>query len=205
MTTLLDGALAGYGIAIPVGAIAVLIVGTGMRCGFACGAAAGAGAATADLIYAVVAATAGAAAARMLEPWSGPIQLVSAAVLAGLAIWGVAGWRHNKLEPAVPVVVTRGEMAATYGRFLGLTIINPLTVIYFTSMVLGNAIGRPGGLVGTAMFAVGAFLASLSWQLLLAGVGAFGRRGLPPFARTVTLVVGNLVVLGVALRIVMHR
>lgn len=204
MTPFIDGALAGYGIAIPVGAIAVLIVGTGMRCGFACAAAAGAGAATADLIYAIVAATAGAAAAQMLEPWSGPIQLVSAAVLAGLAIWGLAGWRRNSLEAGAAVEVTRGEMAATYGRFLGLTIINPLTVIYFTSMVLGNAIGRPVGLIGATMFAAGAFLASLSWQLLLAGVGAFGRRGLPPSARTVTLVAGNLVILGLALRIAIH-
>jgi arginine exporter protein ArgO len=204
MTALLDGAFAGYGIAIPVGAIAILIVGTGMRCGFACAAAAGAGAATADLFYAIVAATAGAAAARLLEPWSVPIRLVSAAVLAGLAIWGLAGWRRNSLEPGAVVAVTRGEMAATYGRFLGLTIINPLTVIYFTSLVLGNAVGRPVGPVGAVMFATGAFLASLSWQLLLAGVGAFGRRGLPPYVRTVTLVVGNLVILGLALRIVMH-
>lgn len=204
MTPFIDGALAGYGIAIPVGAIAVLILGTGMRCGFACAAAAGAGAATADLVYAVVAATAGAAAGRMLEPWSEPIQLVSAAVLAGLAIWGLAGWRRNQLEPGATVAVTRGEITATYGRFLGLTIINPLTVIYFTSMVLGNAVGRPIGLVGTTMFAAGAFVASLSWQLLLAGVGAFGRRGLPPSARTATLVVGNLIILGLAVRMVMH-
>jgi arginine exporter protein ArgO len=204
MTAFLDGTLAGYGIAIPVGAIAILIVGTGMRCGFACAAAAGAGAASADLIYAVVAATAGTFTARLLEPWSTPIQLVSAAALAGLALWGLVGWRRNSLEPGSIVAVTRGEMAATYGRFLGLTIINPLTVIYFTSMVLGNAIGRPVGLDGAAFFAIGAFLASLSWQLLLAGVGAFGRSGLPPVARTATLVVGNLLILGLAIRMVMH-
>lgn len=204
MTPFLDGALAGYGIAIPVGAIAILIVGTGMRCGLACAAAAGAGAATADLIYSIVAATAGGAAARLMEPWSAPIRLVSAAVLAGLAIWGLAGWRRNSLDPGTTVSVTRGEMVATYGRFLGLTIINPLTVIYFTSLVLGGAVGRPVGLVGAAMFAAGAFLASLSWQLLLAGIGAFGRRGLPPSARMVTLVAGNLIILGLAVRMVMH-
>lgn len=204
MTALLDGALAGYAIAIPVGAIAILIVGTGMRCGFVCAAAAGAGAATADLIYAVVAATAGGAAARLLEPWSAPIRMGSAAALAGLAIWGLAVWRRSSPEPGATVAVTRGEMAATYGRFLGLTIINPLTVVYFTSLVLGSAVGRPVGLGGAALFAVGAFLASLSWQLLLAGIGAFGRRGLPPVARAVTLMVGNLIILGLAVRMVMH-
>ncbi len=40
MNELLAGALAGYAIAIPVGAIAVLIVELGIRRGFAVGAAA---------------------------------------------------------------------------------------------------------------------------------------------------------------------
>jgi hypothetical protein len=47
-----DGVLAGYGIAIPVGAIAVLIIDVSIRRGLAIGMQAGAGAATADLIYA---------------------------------------------------------------------------------------------------------------------------------------------------------
>lgn len=204
MTAFFDGALAGYGIAIPVGAIAILILGTGMRCGFLCAAAGGAGAATADLIYATVAVTVGAAAARMLEPWAVPIRLASALVLVALAVWGMAGLRRTTHQPLGTVIVSRGEMAATYGRFLGLTIINPLTVIYFTSMVLGNAVGRPVGVAAATVFAVGAFAASLSWQLLLAGIGAFGRRGLPPSARMVALVVGNLIILGLAVRILVH-
>jgi threonine/homoserine/homoserine lactone efflux protein len=53
------GMIAGYGIAIPVGAIAVLIVQVGIRCGFRCAASAGAGAATADLLYALLAVTGG--------------------------------------------------------------------------------------------------------------------------------------------------
>ncbi|HSJ34059.1 MAG TPA: LysE family transporter [Acidimicrobiia bacterium] len=204
MNAFLDGVLAGYGIAIPVGAIAVLILGTGMRCGFPCAAAAGAGAATADLVYATVAVTVGAAAARLLEPWAGPIRLASALVLIAMAVWGLAVLRRSARHSPGTVSVNRGEMMATYGRFLGLTIINPLTVIYFTSMVLGNVVGRPVGAGGAIVFAVGAFAASLSWQLLLAGVGAFGRRGLPPSARVVALVVGNLIILGLAVRMLVH-
>ena len=55
MTAFFEGALAGYGIAIPVGAIAVLIIEISLRQGFRSGFMAGAGAATADLIYAAVA------------------------------------------------------------------------------------------------------------------------------------------------------
>ena len=49
------GAIAGYGIAIPVGAISILIVNTSLRCGFGVGFMAGAGAATVDLLYASLA------------------------------------------------------------------------------------------------------------------------------------------------------
>lgn len=44
MSPFLIGLVAGFGIAIPVGAIAVLIVQVGTRCGFRCAASAGAGA-----------------------------------------------------------------------------------------------------------------------------------------------------------------
>lgn len=44
MATFLLGVVAGLGIAIPVGAIAVLIVQVEIRCGFWCGTSAGAGA-----------------------------------------------------------------------------------------------------------------------------------------------------------------
>ena len=59
MTAFWEGVLAGYGIAIPVGAIAILIVDVGLRRGFDFGFMAGAGAATADFFYASLAALAG--------------------------------------------------------------------------------------------------------------------------------------------------
>jgi threonine/homoserine/homoserine lactone efflux protein len=46
----LAGLVAGYAIAIPVGAIAVLIIHTALTQGLRAGLAAGAGAATADLV-----------------------------------------------------------------------------------------------------------------------------------------------------------
>jgi arginine exporter protein ArgO len=80
---LAEGVLAGLGIAIPVGAIAVLIVDLAMRRGFARAVPAALGAATADLAYAAVAAVAGIAVAATLAPHHRRIELVSATVLAG--------------------------------------------------------------------------------------------------------------------------
>jgi arginine exporter protein ArgO len=200
---LLDGLLAGYGIAVPVGAIAILIVGVGMRCGFACGAAAGAGAATADLMYATVAAVAGTAVARVLAPWSTTIRVVSAGVLVGLAVAGLVRARRPTAPPAEAVIVRRGELALTYARFLGLTIINPLTVVYFTTMAVGSGAGRSRTPAEVAVFVVGAFVASLSWQLFLAATGAMARRGLSPRFQTRAAVAGNLLILVMAARILL--
>ncbi|MFP5332788.1 MAG: LysE family transporter [Acidimicrobiia bacterium] len=197
-----NGALAGYGIAIPFGAIAMLIVTTSMRCGFACGAAAGAGAATADLAYAMTAAVAGSLAAQALAPWEEPIRWVSALVLIGLAAKGLVDARRPPVPVQTGAPLRRGELGLTYGRFLGLTIINPTTVIYFTTIVLGANVG--GGLTPAeaVVFAAAAFVASLSWQTLLAGIGAGAGRVLPTGFRTVTAVAGNLFIVAIALRIV---
>lgn len=198
-----SGLIAGYGIAIPVGAIAVLIVNTAMRCGFACGAAAGAGAATADLIYAALAATAGNAAARVLAPWDETIRWVSAGVLVGLAVKGLLDLRRRSVSTDGPTLsVRRGELALTYVRFLGLTIINPMTVIFFGTVVIGANVGRTLTAAQAILFAFAAFAASLSWQTLLAAIGAGAGRGLSPTARRLTVVVGNLVIVAMAIRIV---
>lgn len=201
---LLEGVTAGYGIAIPVGAIALLIVGTSMRCGFVCGFSAGAGAATADLGYALVAAVAGAAVASQLAPWAGAIRMASAALLALIAAWGLWGIRRAGRTVAEGGSTDRFDLIGTYARFLGLTVVNPLTVVYFTALVLGSGVAA-GGPGHTVAFAVGAFVASLSWQTLLAAVGAFGRRSLSPRARITALVVGNLVILGLAVDLAINR
>lgn len=203
-SALMSGVAAGYGIAIPVGAIALLIVGTSIRCGFACGFSAGAGAATADLVYSLVAAGAGAAVATHLAPWAGPIRMASAGVLALIAGRGLWGIRRSRADEARSHDSARSELVATYARFLALTLINPLTVIYFTALALGSG-WAIGGVAHLAAFALGAFAASLSWQTLLAAVGAFGGRGLSPRARVAALVAGNLIILGLALDLAMNR
>ena len=53
---LIAGLLAGWGVAIPLGAIGVMVVDLGMRGGLRPAAAAAAGVATADFLYAVLAA-----------------------------------------------------------------------------------------------------------------------------------------------------
>jgi threonine/homoserine/homoserine lactone efflux protein len=202
LEALWSGVAAGYGIAVPVGAIAVLIVGTAVKDGFATGAAAGAGAATADLLYALVAAFAGTAVSGVLEGKERAIGLVSAAVLVAIAGHGLWSLQGRSIEAtAVPVPAA---LAVTYARFVVLTIVNPLTVVYFSSLVIGLRLGTEWTFATGAAFAVGAFAASLSWQLVLATLGAVGRHRLGARFRVAAVVGGNLVVLGFAAAIVVR-
>ena len=157
MGALGDGVLAGLGIAVPVGPIAVLVVDQGMRRGFRMGAVAGVGAATADLIYASLAGLIGAAAADALEPYAGTLKAVGAGVLA--AIVGYRMWRLLRPLAEVEVGLPERSVRRTYLGFLGLTLLNPLTITYFAALILGLQSKHTGAL-GKVLFVVGAFAAS---------------------------------------------
>lgn len=172
------GIAAGLGVAIPFGAIAVLIVETGMRRGRAFGWAAGAGAATADLVYAALAATFGAAMATLIGPVQAPLRWVSVAVLVIIAARGIEGAvRRAGVARGDPHLERLDESTArrTYLQFVGLTIINPMTAIYFVALVLALTMpaAGPGGKV---MFVAGAGGASLCWQLILGTAGSLLHR-----------------------------
>jgi threonine/homoserine/homoserine lactone efflux protein len=197
-TAFVAGALAGYGVAIPVGAIAVLIIDASVRRGFRIGAAAGSGAATADGVYATLAVLAGAALAALIEPYARPLRLISAVILVVIAVRGLLGLRRGSgpisSSGASEDASAGPGMAATYVKFLGLTILNPMTIVYFAALVLGlPAIGA--GAADRVVFVVAAFLASISWQLVIAAFGAVVHHRLPPVAATITSVVGNVIVL----------
>ncbi|MEU8112042.1 LysE family transporter [Micromonospora sp. NPDC048947] len=186
----LAGLVAGYGVAIPVGAIAILILGLSARTTFRVGAAAALAVATADGLYAVVAVLGGAGLAGIIAPVAGPLRVVAAVVLLGLAGHGL--WRawsaHRSQRP--PTAREGGGMSTpgrAYAALLGLTLLNPMTVLYFTALVLGRRDTADSGVAPVALFVAGVFLASASWQLVIAGGGTVVGRALTgPRGRLVT-------------------
>jgi len=185
------GVAAGYAIAIPVGPIAILILRVGVRQGLRAAAAAGAGTATADLIYATIAMLFGAAVSAFIAPFLPATRLVAAAALAAIAIRGM--FRATR-------VADREISGPIYLIFLTLTMLNPPTVIYFVSL----AVALPEishDLASRAMFVLGAFLASLSWQEILAFAGASLHGRLTPAVQRVTAVVSGMIILALAFRI----
>jgi len=197
----MTGVAAGYGIAIPVGAIAILIMDVGIRRGFFPALSAGAGAATADLLYASLAVVGGATLASTVEAIGDPLRVLSGLVLLVIAVIGLVRTRQPVYSEAIEP--RGGDLARTYGRFVGLTVINPTTVVYFAAVVIGLGVARGMTAADGALFVTGAFLASLSWQTLIAAVGAFAGHRLSARSRKVVTVVGNLLILTLGILILL--
>jgi arginine exporter protein ArgO len=197
---LVAGLLAGYGVAVPVGAIAALIVSLTARTSLRVGAAAALGVATADGVYALAAVLGGAALARVIAPISTPLRWVAAAVLVGLAVrTAVTAVRHHRERTERPATGLTTPARAYLG-LLGLTLLNPATIVYFGALVLGRQAGDELTAAGEVAFVVAAFAASASWQLLLAGGGGLiGRVLTGPRGRLATALVSSAVILVLAI------
>lgn len=220
----LAGLLAGWAIAVPVGAVSVMIVLLGARHGWRTGCAGGLGAAVVDGAYATVAVVAGAALAPVLVQAGDTVRWVSAAVLvvvAALLLRSPAAGPEAAdpsapSAPSAPGNATRtatgaGRPAGAVARamtpdrafwlVLGATVVNPTTVVYFVALTTGSATTTltTGG--QRAAFAVGALVASAAWQLVLGTAGGWGGTLLAgPRGRRWTGLVGAAVVLVLAVR-----
>jgi len=192
------GVLAGLSVAMPVGPVGVLLLRSGLVDGVRVAVAAACGIATVDVLYAVVAVAVGTPVSRVVGEHAALVRGVSAAVLVAIGVVGlVAATRRSAPDPGQGRTMSATR---TYGRFVALTAVNPLTAVTFTTIAVGLAVQVDGAGSVTA-FVVGVGLASLAWQLLLAvGSGLLGLR-LPEAARTWVSVVGSAVVVlaGVAL------
>ena len=203
MTPLVEGLIAGYGVAIPVGGIAILILDVALRKGFRRGFFAGAGAATADFLGALAVAVAGGLIADALAPVSGTLQTASGVALIAMGAYGL--WRiHPRTAPPRSAEGNDGGDLRTYLQFIGLTIINPLTVAYFAAFVLGRGAADLSSWTARAAFVAGFALASLSWQTLLAAFGSLTHRFLSPRTQIVVSALGNLLVVGLGARMLLR-
>jgi arginine exporter protein ArgO len=197
----LAGLVAGYGVAVPVGAIAILIMGLSARTSLAVGASAAMGVATADGVYAAVAVLGGAALAGAIAPVATPLRIVAAAVLVALAVHTAYGAVRHYRDPtrAARSDTGLGTPRRAYLGVLALTLLNPATIVYFAALVLGRQAGDTLSAAGETAFVAGALLASASWQLLIATGGSLvgrllsGRRG-----RLATAVVSSVLILALA-------
>lgn len=193
----LSGLVTGWAIAVPVGAVAALLVTLTARTSWRVGASAALGVATVDGVYAAVAVVSGAALAQLLAPVATGLRIASGLVLLVLAaLTALHAWSRRSAPAQEGRVV--GPLAA-YVMFVGVTAVNPATVVYFAAVVLGNRDLVDGALEG-GVFVLAAFAASASWQLFLVAAGSgLGRAVTGPRGRLVTGLLAAGVIAGLAL------
>lgn len=198
MTIFLTGVAAGLAIAMPPGAIAALILQTGLRSGIRPALAAGLGTATVDLCYVSLAAALGAAIVPLLGVAEEPLRLAAGLALVVIGALGLARARR-----AMVVDARRpgsGDLVRTYLRFIALTLVNPATLAYFVAIALGLGADV---LTNAPAFVAGVFLSSAAWQSLLAVLGGSLHGRLDERVRTGVAVVANVIVVILGVRIVL--
>lgn len=201
---LVAGLLAGYGIAVPVGAVAAYLVTLTARTSLRVGLGAALGVATADGLYALLAVLTGTALAGPIESVAGPLRWLSAAVLLAvgirLAVRAVRSFRTRSL-PTHGGSLTL-HPARAYVDLVGLTLLNPATIVYFTALLVGTQAGAAVSPVERLVFVFSVFVASASWQILLViGGSLLGRTLTGPRGRLVTALVSGGLIAVMALRI----
>lgn len=163
-------------LAVPVGPIGLLCLRRSLTLGMAAGLAVGLGAATADGIYAGIAAFALGAAAPFIADaaWLG---VAGGIVLIAIGCKDIA---HRDTTPAPPTL--RGHMGVYAGVVL-LTMTNPATVLSFAAIIVG--LGLVPDMASTTdglVFVAGVFLGSTAWWIVLSGLGGKLGDRLPPAA-----------------------
>jgi threonine/homoserine/homoserine lactone efflux protein len=196
INALLAGLLAGYGIAVPVGAVAAYLITLGTAHGFPTAAAGGLGAASVDALYAGLSVALGAVLAPAIIAVGAPLRWLAALVLVGIAVRMLESGLRSQRAGAPPPDVPSPRRA--YATVFAITLVNPSTIVYFAALVGGSTVTviDPAEAV---VFVLAAGAASASWQVVLAGVEAgLGQVLTGPAARRWTAVVGAVVVLALA-------
>jgi threonine/homoserine/homoserine lactone efflux protein len=200
----LAGGAAGLAIAMPLGAIGLLLLRLGMLHGFRSGAAGALAVGSVDLAYCAAAVTIGSKVSPLVESWGAAPLVVSGVVVIAIGVRQLVSARRTAaaggtdVAPAAPMP---GRPLAIYGRFVALTALNPLTLLYFIALagVLASATSGVGTKVA---FVAGTGIASMGWQLGLAAVGAVMHRAISARAARVLGLVASGIVIALGLGVI---
>ncbi|MFF5778252.1 LysE family transporter [Streptomyces virginiae] len=224
MSPTLAGAAAGLGVAMPMGAMSVLLLQEAMR-DRRTAVAAAAGIAAVDLGYAALATALGPWVASHISPVEAWVRLASAVILLVIAAHGLAGARRPGAGPdsgsgavlgqdtvdagagvgsGVGVgqagVFVRARPGKAFARYVGLTALNPTTALYFAALTTAQGATLGTGTAGAA-FLLGVGAASLLWQQALVALGSLAGTRIPDRARVWTFRLGYGLVAAYAVKI----
>lgn len=193
---LVRGFAFGFAIAAAPGPIFFLCLRRTLVKGWLSGLFSGFGVASADAIYAAVAAFGLGAVVSVL---TGERRWLA---LAGGALLVFLGARIILEKPrTLETAATNGAgLAWAYVSTLGLTITNPATIISFAALAAALGAGLSGGYSRPALLVAGVLLGSITWWCVLAALAASLRARITPrVVRGISAVSGlAIIVLGLA-------
>ncbi len=163
VTVLLKGAIIGFSLAAPIGPVGMMCIRRTLTHGHLRGFVSGLGAATADSVYAIVAAFGITLISNFIIAHEYSIRLVGGILLILLGI------RTLLIHPVEKDPENRlNGHAGAYATMFLLTFTNPMTLFAFAVVFAGIGAGSAVGNTLTATFLVaGVFLGSALWFLFI--------------------------------------
>lgn len=187
------GVAAGLGVAMPLGAIAALLLREGVVNGVRVGVSAAAGVAIVDTTYCAIAMLTGAALSSAVESHQTLFLTLSGLLIALIGVRQlVSGMRSRAAE--APTVEPVSPVKA-FVRFVGLTALNPLTLVYFVSLAAAVT-SHSKSWFGPVVFVLAVGLSSLAWQVLIASAGSVFGKTLNSTAVELVGIVASLLIVG---------
>ena len=153
----------GVAVAAPVGAMGVLCIQRTLARGWRAGLATGLGIATADAIYAALAAFGVSAISRLLVQAQSPLRVVGGIALVYLGV-------RTFLAPTArvePGSVSQTSSLSLYTSAVGLTLTNPMTIMAFAAILASAGLTTQATASGATAATLGVALGSLGWWLTL--------------------------------------
>src|ERR1700687_754785 len=174
---LLRGFLLGFAVAASPGPIFFLCLRRTLLRGRLYGLLSGLGIATADAIYAAIAAFCVDAVTSAIAGGRRPLAVIGGAALIVLGARILLDRREPQSESPT---TTRAGFAWAYASPLGLTITNPATIISFAALATTLGLSAGSGLVKPGVLVLGVLLGSAAWWCLLAFAPSLLRGRLTP-------------------------
>jgi threonine/homoserine/homoserine lactone efflux protein len=174
---LIRGFVLGFVVAASPGPIFFLCLRRTLARGWLTGLVSGLGVATADGLYAGLAAFGIGAVTAVLVGERVWFTLIGGAALVLLGIRTVTS-RPKNSDPGANL--DGAGLALAYASTLGLTITNPATIISFAALVASLGIGIGDGYLPPALVVIGVFAGSATWWCIVAGLGAGLRARVTP-------------------------
>ena len=153
----------GVVIAAPVGAMGLLCIQRVLAHGWRAGAATGAGIATADGVYASLAAFGVTAISQWLVTYQSWLKIVGGLALVWL------GWRALRTPPALTAAAAQDStrLGPLYTSAVGLTLTNPMTIMAFAAVFASAGLVTQAGVGSSLVVTLGVACGSLFWWLAL--------------------------------------